>query len=342
MTKRLRLFPRYKYPWPVLFFTAAAAGIAVLSGSLALPAAEDQVQTEPVEEWSELARLAPKSLLLDATLFDKKITAVGERGHVLVSEDGGVNWTQVRTPTRSLLNAVAAVDGRYAWAVGHDAVILYSADGGSTWSRQHYAPEEGTPLLDVWFENKSHGIAVGAYGLFLQTQDGGTTWEKRVVDEEERHWNAIAGSQDGTLYVAAESGVVFRSSDKGKNWDLLETSYKGSFLGLICLSDGPVLVFGLRGNVFRSSDRGDTWQDIATDTTVSLLGGTQCSDGTAVIVGLSGTLLISQDMGLSFHAVNRPDRKALGAVVEPNPGSLLLFGENGVNLVEDASIRPSN
>jgi hypothetical protein len=39
--------------------------------------------------------------------------------------------------------------------------------------------------------------------------------------------------------------------------------------------------------------------------------------------------------------VNRPDRQALAAVVERNPGGLLLFGENGVNLVDDASIRPS-
>lgn len=340
MTTRLRSFSRFKFSWPVLLAMAAAAGIAVLSGPLAPSAAEDQKKTEPVE-WSEPARLAPKSLLLDAALLDQKIIAVGERGHVLVSEDGGGNWTQVRTPTRSLLTATAVVDGRYAWAVGHDAVILYTADGGSTWSRQHDAPEEGTPLLDVWFENKNHGIAVGAYGLFLETRDGGTTWESRPVDEEERHWNAIAGSQDGTLYVAAESGVVFRSSDKGKSWDPLETPYKGSFLGVICLSDGPVLVFGLRGNVFRSADRGDTWQEIATDTTVSLLGATQCSDGKVVIVGLSGTLLISQDKGLSFHTVNRPDRQALAAVVERNPGGLLLFGENGVNLVDDASIRPS-
>lgn len=286
--------------------------------------------------WAEPARLAPQSLLVGVARSGSTLLAVGERGHILLSEDGGATWTQARVPTRSLLTAVTTVEGGQAWAVGHDAVILHSADAGKSWTRQYFAPDEGSPLLDVWFENASHGIAVGAYALFLETQDGGKTWERRDVDEEERHWNAIGHAPDGTLYVAAESGVVFRSADKGKSWEMKETPYRGSFLGCLCLSNGTVLVYGLRGNVFRSTDRGESWQHIPTGQTVTLMGGTQTPDGTVVIVGLSGTLLVSDDGGLSFRSMNRPDRHALGAAIQGAPGRLLLFGENGVSLVEEA------
>lgn len=295
--------------------------------------AEEEDAFGPIP-WAETARLAPNSLLVDASHFDNTLIAVGERGHILLSEDGGASWTQARVPTRSLLTAVTTVGGTHAWAVGHDAVILHSADGGKTWTRQYFAPDEGSPLLDVWFENENHGIAVGAYALFLETKDGGKTWERRDVDEEERHWNAIARAPDGTLYVAAESGVVFRSGDKGKSWELKETPYRGSFLGCVCLSNGAVLVYGLRGNVYRSTDRGESWQHIPTDQTVTLMGGTQIPDGTVVVVGLSGTLLVSTDGGSSFRSMNRPDRQALGAVIQGAPGRLLLFGEHGVSQVE--------
>lgn len=323
-----------------ILFAIVSVG-AVLLFSLPLSAAEDEDRFGPID-WSEMAPLAPKALFADATISGTRIVAVGERGHVLVSEDRGATWVQARVPTRKLLNAVTTIDGQRIWAVGHDAVIIHSQDAGKTWVRQYCAPEEEKPLLDVWFEDEKHGIAIGAYAIFLETRDGGATWEERSVDEEERHWNGIAQSRDGTLYVAAEYGAVFRSSDKGETWELLQTSYAGSFLGVLCLPDGTILAFGLRGNVYRSTDRGESWQDIPTDTTVTLMGGSQGSDGTVAIVGLSGTVLLSRDSGASFRFFNRPDRKALSAVIESKPGDLIFFGEHGVSLGEGVSTPPSS
>ncbi|MEW6442974.1 MAG: YCF48-related protein [bacterium] len=329
----------FKAPWPA-FVSLVTVTLWVLLPPCPVPASDDAQEPAP-EEWSEPARLAPQSLLLDAAHLDGRLVVVGERGHVLLSEDGGVNWTQARVPTRSLLTAATAVGGRYVWAVGHDSVILHSADAGSTWTRQFYAPEDERPLLDVWFENPEHGLAIGAYGLFLETKDGGKTWEERTVDQEERHWNAITAGPGGTLYVAAESGAVFRSADRGQSWELLETPYQGSYLGVLSVTNRTLLIFGLRGNVYRSADRGETWQHVPTDTTVTLMGGGQLSDGTVLIVGLSGAVLTSRDKGESFRTTNLPDRKALSTVIENGPRGLLLLGESGVDLMEEVPSSPS-
>ena len=100
------------------------------------------------------ARLAPQSLLLDGASAGARLVVVGERGHVLVSADGGASWQQARVPVRSLLTAVHMHDARIGWAVGHDAVILRTGDGGMTWRVAHYAPKEERPLLDVWFRDE--------------------------------------------------------------------------------------------------------------------------------------------------------------------------------------------
>ena len=304
--------------------------------------AEPVASADKVQEFSDPARLASRSLLLDAVSDGNRIIAVGDRGHVLVSDDGGDLWTQVPVPTRSMLTAVAMPDSKNVWAVGHDAIILHSADGGRTWVRQYYAPDLESPLFDVWFENDKHGLAVGAYGLVLQTLDGGRTWDRLYPVEEENHWNGIAMGSDGTLYVAAEFGLVFRSLDGGKTWEAIRTPYEGSFFGLIPLPDGTLIVFGLRGNIYKSGDRGETWTKVPTGTTASLFGGTLIPDGTVVLAGRSGTVLVSRDNAGSFQVWNRPDRQGLSAVLHLGRDEVLLLGDDGINRDKDLLNKGSN
>lgn len=309
------------------------AALLLFSTLLPLSRAEEDASEEIL--WSEMARLAPRSLLLDVAEADGRIFAVGDRGHILVSEDGGNTWVQCRVPTRSMLNAVAAVDGKRAWAAGHDSVILHTSDGGTTWERQHWAPEDASPLFDLWFENANHGLAVGAYAYVLETHDGGKTWERRIVDEEQRHWNNLVEAEDGTLFVGAEFGTVFKSEDRGRTWEALDTPYGGTYFGAVNLKGGPLLIFGLRGRVYRSEDEGQSWEQIEVDTTSGLQTGLQLSDGTVVIAGLSGTVLLSRDNGKTFRTANRPDRLGISSLIELSSDGLVLVGEGGVRRVEN-------
>ncbi len=326
------MFSRPPSSRAVLASVSMGAAVLVLSVLVSFTRAE--APSEDDVQWSEMMPLAPKSLLLDVTEAGDRIFVVGNRGHILISEDNGTTWTQAAVPTRSMLNAVAAVDAEHAWAVGHDSVIVHTSDGGKTWDRQHWDPEAACPLFDVWFENPNHGLAVGAYAYIVETHDGGKTWEQRDVDEEGRHWYSIAEAPDGTLYVAAEMGVVFKSEDKGKNWEVLDTPYKGTYFGAVTLKDGTLLIFGLRGRVYRSVDRGQTWKEIKVDTTSGLQTGLQLRDGTLVIAGLSGTVLLSSDGGETFLTANRPDRLGISSLIELESGGLLLVGEGGIHRVE--------
>jgi photosystem II stability/assembly factor-like uncharacterized protein len=126
---------------------------------------------------SQILPLAEKSLLLDGQVIGDRIIVVGERGHILLSEDHGVSWQQQETPTRANLTSVFFIDPASGWAAGHDSVILQSRDGGRHWQEVYADPEDERPILDLWFRDMNHGYAVGAYGLFLATEDGGKSWQ---------------------------------------------------------------------------------------------------------------------------------------------------------------------
>ena len=281
------------------------------------------------EDSSVLAPLAPTSLVLDIERAGDRLVAVGERGHILLSDDSGVTWRQVAGPTRATLTAVAFADRMRGWAVGHDAVVLHTGDGGESWSEQYSDPEFETPLLDVLFSDASTGFAVGAYGLFLETVDGGATWDQRWVTEDDFHFNAILNPAPDQWFMAGEAGGLYRSDDGGQEWLVLDPPYLGSFFGALKPGDDDLLAFGLQGTMFRSADAGETWQPVETGTTAALVAGTVLADGRIVVVGLSGTVLVSDDGGRSFRRSRRDDRSALAGVVQAPDDRLVLVGEAG-------------
>lgn len=281
-------------------------------------------------EVSVMAPLASKSLMLDAVALDDRLVAVGERGHILISTDGGANWRQIEVPTRTMLTAVAFVNNETGVAVGHDSVILRTTDGGESWSQVFSAPEDEAPFFEVWFADETNGHAIGAYGSHYRTTDGGATWEFEPIGETDWHLHEIARAGNGKLYLAAEAGFAYRSDDGGATWIELSSPYEGSYFGVLPLEGDSLLLYGLRGHLFRSEDAGETWQEIPTSTVALLTNGTRLADGTIVIVGLGGTVLVSTDDGQSFSYHQQPGRRGISTVVETTDGTLLMVGEFGV------------
>ncbi|MCU0251885.1 MAG: YCF48-related protein [Vicinamibacterales bacterium] len=315
--------------------TPVPPGAAALALMVCLIPAAAAGQTGEARERAARAPLAASSLLLDAAARDGLVVAVGERGHILVSTDEGQSWRQSEVETRALLTGVFMHDGRLGWAVGHDEVIVRTRDGGLTWQRVHNAPERERPLLDVWFADARTGLAVGAYGGLLATRDGGDTWAPSTVHGgDDAHLNQIAAAADGTLFLAGEAGHLYRSDDRGATWQPLPSPYDGSFFGLLPRPDGSLIAFGLRGHLYRSADRGRSWTPIVTGTEETLTCALDLGSGRFVVGGMAGTLLWSEGEGAAVRKQDLPDRKAIVALAQAAPGTLLLFGEGGVRRID--------
>jgi photosystem II stability/assembly factor-like uncharacterized protein len=311
-------------------------GCAVLSAPVLAAAAP----TADVVYSIESAK-ASKGLMLDVVHAGKRLVAVGDRGHILYSDDQGATWTQAKVPTRQLLTAVFFVDDKHGWAVGHDAQILASEDGGVTWTKQFEDLRRESPLLDVWFKDVNSGYAVGAYGALLETTDGGKNWEDvsdRLANEDQYHLNAIAAVKDSGIFIVGEQGSMFRSADEGQTWEKLEGPYEGSLFGVIGTAQpATLLVYGLRGNLYRSTDFGTTWDQVELKAArgaleFGLSGATLLDDGSIVIVGNGGSVIRSSDDGETFSVFNRPDRISVSSVTAAGNGNLILAGQGGVRV----------
>jgi photosystem II stability/assembly factor-like uncharacterized protein len=303
--------------------------------------------------------LASRGLLSGLARAGRRIVAVGQRGHVLYSDDAGKGWVQADVPVSSDLVAVHFPTPEAGWVVGHDGVVLASSDAGKTWERKldgrllgellvaHYtrtgdakwldeakrfaAQGAENPFLDVFFQDAINGYVVGAFGLVLRTTDGGRTWEPlmHATDNPKAlHLYAIkrVGSE---LFIAGEQGLLLRWSSETQRFVALTIPYQGTLFGLLG-NERAVLAHGLRGNVVRSTDGGSTWQAVPTGVGVGLTASALDERGRFVIVSQAGHVLLSSDEGASFAPVKVERPTPAAAVVSAAAGSLLVAGPRGL------------
>ena len=314
-----------------------------------------------------LSDRAKRGLLNGIAVAGQRLVAVGQRGHIVVSEDGGKSWKQVATPVSSDLTAVHFASALKGWAVGHDGVVLATSDGGLSWTRQldgrmlvriiqeHYldrpsanlpsgdvlsklqsdakrfiAEGPDKPFLDVWFDSESVGYVVGAFNLIFRTSDGGRSWVP-LMDQTDNasqlHFYA-ARRVGGDLYLAGEQGMVLKLNGQTQRFERVSVDYKGTFFGIA--GAGPsLLVFGLRGNIFRSEDAGASWSRTASGVQSSLTSAVFTADGRLVLASQAGDLLISSDQGKTFTK-GPPGGGPVGAMVSPTSRTLVMVGPRGV------------
>ena len=80
--------------------------------------------------YAMMTEKALTSMLLDIAAAGDNLVAVGERGHILYSEDSGETWVQARVPVSTMLTRVFFISPELGWAVGHDGDVLVSPEGG--------------------------------------------------------------------------------------------------------------------------------------------------------------------------------------------------------------------
>jgi photosystem II stability/assembly factor-like uncharacterized protein len=327
---------------------------------------------------AKVSALAINSPLSGMTRAGERVITVGQRGHILFSDDAGQHWQQAAVPVSADLTAVNFPTTTQGWAVGNDGVVLHSGDAGATWAKQldgrqigdllvnHYSAlaaadpgneqwpllvaegqrmvEQGAdkPLLDVWFANDKTGYVVGVFNLILRTDDGGQTWtpfQDRTDNPQGFHLNAIASTGEA-LYIAGEQGLLLKWDDSAQRFTAVPTPYQGSFFGVLG-KPGEVLVYGLRGNVLRSTDGGQSWTALNTGLHVSITAGLIDARGHYRLFTQGGQMLVSQGTGAHMQLVRKPARTPVSGAAQSADGALVLAGNRGaLTLAADPALEP--
>ncbi|HEX8068895.1 MAG TPA: YCF48-related protein [Pyrinomonadaceae bacterium] len=125
-------------------------------------------------EWRALGGSAPlaRDARLNAVAFAgaRRGWAVGARGLILATADGGRSWTPQPAETNADLFDVKFTDARTGWAAGADGTLLHTTDGGAHWLAEPSPTRH--PLARLYFLSPARGWAVGFGGTIITYTPG--------------------------------------------------------------------------------------------------------------------------------------------------------------------------
>jgi photosystem II stability/assembly factor-like uncharacterized protein len=283
----------------------------------------------------------------------------GTRGTFGRTTDGGETWAVGTVP------GAGALDFRDVEAFGADTAYLLSAgpggdsrvykttDGGKTWGLQFKNAEPKAFFNAIAFWDEKHGIAlsdpVDGRFVLIVTDDGGATWvplPEKSRPEALPKEGAFAAS--GTCLVTrGESDVwfctggarttrVFRSTDRGKSWNVSETPLRAGIesAGVFSIAFRDDRNGVIVGGDYRkpdgtdatcavTTDGGKTWKPV--ENPPPFRSGVAWAKDRWVAVGTSGSD-VSGDAGTSWKPL---DRERYNSVAFTATGAGWAVGPNG-------------
>lgn len=302
---------------------AASVSLGIMLTTFGPEAHGGEAARTRIAATAQTTKLAQTSVLLSVAMAGSRLVAVGERGHVLLSDDDGATWRQAPVPTNVTLTAVRFASAQVGWAVGHFGVILHTRDGGETWVHQFdgvlaakavmAAAESGgsaqrlklarlwmddgpdKPFLTLSVMDERTILVFGAYGLAFRTEDAGATWtpiDELLNNPRALHINAstVIG---GRIFLVGELGLIRRSDDGGQSFATISSPYNGTLFDVAGGPAGDVMIAGLRGHAFLSGNGSDSWTACGIPMGESLTAALHIPDGRYLFASSGGRLLMA-------------------------------------------------
>jgi len=323
-------------------------GAVCLGVSLALTSAGVLAEGDVLDTPSMETSLAAQHLLTDVTRAGDRLVAVGARGHIIYSQDGGKSWKQAKVPVSTLLTAVCFPTAKQGWAVGHGGVVLHSADGGLTWSRQL----DGIAEAKMVVKQLQEQVAAAKQQLASASDDQKSQLENRLqqlqanlsdaqYDQKIGPWKPLLDvwfRNDSTGFVIGSYGLIFRTDDGGRTWqnwaDRTPNPGQYHLNSIAQITGGALFIVGEAGNIFESTDQGDTWTALHSPYQGSLFGVMGTGNVNEVLAfGLRGHIFRSDDLGKHWQAVPTDSDSTLNSGTRDANGRIVLTGNDGAVLV---------
>ncbi len=255
---------------------------------------------------------------LKAIFFFDQTTgwAVGARGIIMKTTDGGSSWsTQQAAGSSRDLMAISMIDASNGFTVGKKGTILKTTDGGSTWISQQNGSQSWTrkDLLQLTFADANSGIATGKSGAILKTLDGGSTWSvtpARGISS----MNDICFADLLNGWAVGKRGAILKSTDGGNTWTPVKSygqNVTTSALTRVSFSDRLHGWAAGANIVLSTADGGNAWTRYGLSGRRSFTslhvgkngsGAAVASNGSVVYLQPAG--IISMSVATSTHSLN--------------------------------------
>lgn len=222
-----------------------------------------------------------------AILDDRSGLAVGNRGRVWSTDDGGETWA-VKSELKAqnwYLNEshqMHFVDRLHGWII-ETLSIWRTEDGGTNWQKAFSPYEQKTKGQPVraFFIDSHHVWVCGTDGEVYSTGDGGKTWLIQAISGKNSDFRDVFFINEKTGWLVGYTGgqfnnLLYRTDDGGKTWKSIQTNIQQTHLtslyflnekdGWACgepWSNGSKVDSG-KGVLLHTTDGGQSWQSVFT------------------------------------------------------------------------------
>jgi photosystem II stability/assembly factor-like uncharacterized protein len=141
-----------------------------------------------------------------------RVVGVGQGGTIVLSNDGGVNFTSGSSDIGGRYSRLRGGPAGLVYAPGTNGLLALSTNGGASWST--LATQTSADLADVSFASSMVGYALDATGGLQLTSNGGASW--RTLDPgTTTPAKAVAAVSGNSVLLVGPVGV-YRSLAGGR------------------------------------------------------------------------------------------------------------------------------
>ena len=238
--------------------------------------------------------------------------AVGSKGTLLKTVDGGQNWKPNTAPTASIVRDIFFLDEQNGWLVCEAnqyelkssldarAYLMKTTDGGENWQRVELKGfDVDSVLVRVVFSRGGRGWAFGEQGAIYTTHDSGETWTR--LQSPTRH--LLLGGvfvDDDRGWIVGAGATIIQTSDGGETWyqsRLPQVEKSVRFTSASFVDNRTGWVVGSGGSVYQTTNGGRTWQKQESGVYVDLFDVKFLDAREGWAVGAEGTIIHTSDGG---------------------------------------------
>lgn len=301
----------------------------------ATPVFQDVLDTPAME-----SPLATKTLLNGVAVAGTRLICVGQRGHILYSDDQGRKWIQANVPVSSDLVAVYFPSPQKGWAVGHDGVVLHSSNGGSSWTKQFDGRAAAQVMASYhkgWKNCSSCHEKIKPPAGGPEGSTGALMADLKSFTEQgpDKPFLDVWFENETTGFIVGAYNLIFRTVDAGKTWepwfDRTE-NIKRFHLYAIRPIGQDLFISGEQGLVLKLDQKTGRFKAQKTPYIGTFFGITG-KPGSIVTFGLRGNVFRSADGGASWQKVETGVQAGLTGATVTEDGKIVLVSQGGDLLV---------
>jgi photosystem II stability/assembly factor-like uncharacterized protein len=271
----------------------------------------------------------------------ERAVAVGVKGAILTSRDGGQYWKTQTGGIEAVHNGIAlSADGQRAIAVGDYGTILTSHDGGQHWAAE-ISGTDGLLYDSALSADGQHAVVAVSNGMILTSRDGGQQWTTQT-SRADNLLNDIALSSDGERAVAVgHNGTILTIGDGERHWTARASGTNEDLTDIELSADGQhATAWGVdNGTIVTSHDGGQHWTARAGGPKKLFNLVLSANGQNAIAIGDNATIVISGDggqnwtetetensSGISSFALSADGQRAIAVGTD---GKILTSGDSG-------------